>query len=372
MTPPIAIQDLPGSAQKILQPGAPQALKTMAARAIVPGLRPGDAVTVAYLLTQDGDTTIAELANKTLASLPLPILNGALVQDLEPAVIERLATIYFEQPPVVEKLLAMPRIHPSTVADIAGRCSEAISEVIAINEERLLANPQIIERLYLNKATRMSTADRVVELAVRNRVELKIPAYAEVAAALMNELIAEPSPEPTPDDVLFQETIQLGEKLSEEAKSGETHEINDEGEEQIKQKFVPLWVKIGQMTIAQKIRAATLGSAAERALLMRESNRVVAEAAIRSPLVQEPEIVSASASRLVSEDVLRVIGHNKEWTRNHQVKFNLVCNPRTPFIIASKLVGHLRENELRTISKSKNVKGAIAKLARQQLQRKSS
>lgn len=66
-----------------------------------------------------------------------------------------------------------------------------------------------------------------------------------------------------------------------------------------------------------------------------------------------------------------MIGHNREWTRNHQVKFNLVCNPRTPFIIASKLISHMRDNELRAIARSKNVKAAIAKLARQQLQRKS-
>lgn len=371
MTTAISLQSLPAPAQKILQPNAPAALKTMAARGIVPGLRPGDAVTVMFALTQDADPAVAEVAKKTLAQLPLPILNGALTADLEPAVIDELVRLYFEQDHVIEKLLAMPRISPETVADIAGRCNEAISELIAINEERLLAHPRIIERLYLNKATRMSTADRLIELAVRHGKELDIPAYAEVAAAIQNELIPEPSEEPTPDDLLFKETIELGEQLSEEAVTAGTHEVDDEGEEKIKEKFIPLWVKLGQMTIAQKIRAATLGSSAERALLMRESNRVVAEAAIRSPLIQEHEVIAASASRLVSEGVLRIIGMNKEWTRNHQIKYNLVCNPRTPFIISSKLVGHLRENELRSIAKSKNVKPAIAKLARQQLQRKS-
>ena len=59
----------------------------------------------------------------------------------------------------------------------------------------------------MNKATRMSTADRVLELAVRNKVELKgIPAYKEAAAAIAQELIAEAIAEPTPDDVLFGET----------------------------------------------------------------------------------------------------------------------------------------------------------------------
>ena len=41
-------------------------------------------------------------------------------------------------------------------------------EFVATNEQRLLENPRIIELLYMNKNTRMSTADRIVELAARN------------------------------------------------------------------------------------------------------------------------------------------------------------------------------------------------------------
>ncbi len=38
-----------------------------------------------------------------------------------------------------------------------------------------------------------------------------------------------------------------------------------------------------------------------------------------------------AASRSVSEDVLRIIATSQEWTRSHQIKLNLVQNPRTPF-----------------------------------------
>ena len=63
----------------------------------------------------------------------------------------------------------------------------------------MLEHPPIIESLYMNKATRMSTADRIIELAVRHKLELTgIPAYKEVAIAIGQELIAEASPEPTP------------------------------------------------------------------------------------------------------------------------------------------------------------------------------
>jgi hypothetical protein len=272
----------------------------------------------------------------------------------------------------MEKLLGMPRIDLSTVETAAGRCGEHVAELIATNEQRMLAHPPIIERLYMNKSTRMSTADRIIELAVRNRLELTgIPAYKEVAIAIGQELIAEPAEEPTPDDILFKETLDEGEALKFDPNAEDTHVVTDEGEEEIADKFVPLYARIGTMTIAQKIRVAMLGNAAERMLLLRDSNRLVASAAIRSPLIQEPEVVRVSASRVVSEEVLRAISINKDWVRNYQIKLNLVMNPRTPFPMAARLVPYLRESELKTIAKSKNVTGPIAQAAKQQLNRKS-
>jgi hypothetical protein len=146
--------------------------------------------------------------------------------------------------------------------------------------------------------------------------------------------------------------------------------MGDEGQEQVSKKFVPLYARLNGMTIAQKIRVAVLGSAAERSLLMRDHNRLVASAAIHSPLVQEPEVIRISASRVVSDEVLRAISLNRDWLRNHMVKLNLVVNPRTPYAMAIKLVPHLREHELKSIAKSKNVTAPIATAAKQQLNRK--
>ena len=166
------------------------------------------------------------------------------------------------------------------------------------------------------------------------------------------------------------ETLHEAEILRFDPEAEDTHVVSDEGDEEVAGKFVPLYARIGQMTIAQKIRVAMLGSAAERLLLLRDSNRLVAAAAIRSPLIQEPEVVRVSASRVISEEVLRAISINKDWVRNYQVKVNLVTNPRTPFPIAARFVSYLRESELKTIAKSKNVTGPIAQAAKQQLSRK--
>ena len=213
MIAPVDLTKLPAAAQKILDPASPAPLKTMAAKAVVPGLKPADLLVVVVLLAE-GEGPVAEQAKQTLAKLPAPILNGALGSDLEPVVVARLVESYLQDDAVMEKLLAMPRIADETVEAAASRCGERVAELIATNEQRMLAHPPIIERLYMNKATRMSTADRIIELAVRNRLELTgIPAYKEVAIAIGQELIAESASEPIPDDILFKETLDEGEAL---------------------------------------------------------------------------------------------------------------------------------------------------------------
>jgi hypothetical protein len=374
MEPTALHESLSPIARKILDPSSPAPLRQMAAKGVAPGLKPGDALAVLTVLSTSDDAALAETAKATLDKLPAPLLNGALGGPLPPGVLAVIGPRYAQNAAIAEKILAHPSVAPETVAEMAARSNEAVSELVATNEQRLLAHPAIIEKLYMNKATRMSTADRILELAVRNEVELHgIPAYKEAAAAIGMELIAEASAEPTPDDLLFRETDATAQKLALDAAVEDTHRLDEQtGEEVVEEKFLPLHAQLAAMTISQKIRRAMLGTAGERLLLVRDHNRLVAQAAIKSPSIQENEVVRISASRNVSEDVLRLIAIDREWTRSHQIKLNLVQNPRTPFAFASKLILHLREHELKALARSKNVTGAVATAARQQLSRRSS
>ena len=365
--PAVDTTTLPGPAQKILDGSAPMPIRQMAARGIAPGLRPGDALTVLVLLAESSDATVAQLALTTLDKLPAPVLNGALTGQVHPGVLDAIAPRYATDAEVMGKILMQPGILGETVARVAELANEAVSELVAVNEERLLQNPAIIEKLYMNKATRMSTADRVLELAVRNKIELPgIPAFKEAAEAIQGELIAEPSAEPTPDDELFKEVDAIAEATPlDTAHAEDTHKLDEEtGEEILEDKFLPLHAKLAAMSISQRIRRAMLGSAGERNLLVRDKNKLVASAAVRSPKIQESDIVMIAASRNVSDEVLRIIATNRVWTENYQVKLNLVTNPRTPFVFASRLLGFVREAEMKKLAKSKSVSAAIANLAR--------
>lgn len=367
---PFDVASLPPPAQKALAPNAPAPLKMLAAKGVIPGVGPADLLTVVVCLAQSDDAQVKAAATGTLAAIPPPLLEGALRADLPGFVIDALAERLGDKEEVLVRLLAMPRIEPQTLENLASRATERMGEIIATNEALLLKHPQVIERLYMNKAVRMSTSDRLLHLAVRNGIELGFPAFKEAAAAIQNELIPEPTEEPTYDDLLFRETEKIADHLHTEHADEDVCESNDEGEEVVKSKFVPLYAQLAQMTITQKIRRAMLGSSSERMLLIRDTNRLVAEAAAKSPRMTESEATLVASSRAVSEEVLRIIALNRDFTKNYQVKLNLVMNPRTPFTFASRLVPHLRENDLRTLARSKNVPSAIAVAARQQLMRK--
>jgi hypothetical protein len=386
--PTIDTTALPPNAQKILDPNGPAPLKAMAAKGLAPGLKPGDTLAVVCALSLGSDAH-AETARKTLGALPLPLLNGALGGEIQPAVLDVLAPIYAKDANLSEKFLNHPAILADTVASMAAVCTEGVAELIATNEERLLANPKIIEKLYLNKNTRMSTADRILELAVRNNVECPgIPAFEQAKRAIEGELIAEPSEEPSFDDVQFKDAHKIA-KDTVLGEDEDTHTLDPEtGQEQVVEKAKPLHAIWADLRPPAKIRLLTLGAIktydeetgqeeehafdmkAIRMLGVRDPNPLVAVAALKAPGMSDSEVVRIAGMRNVSEDVLREIANNREWTRVYQVKLNLVANPRTPFGHSSKFILHLRDNDLKTVSKSKDVPGAVQTAAKQQLSRK--
>jgi hypothetical protein len=118
-----------------------------------------------------------------------------------------------------------------------------------------------------------------------------------------------------------------------------------------------------------------MGSGAARAILMRDKDKQIAMAAVRSPQLTMPEAVAAAQSRQVSEDILRYVGTQRTLTRSMEVKRALVFNPKTPFGITLGFLSHLHMNDLRELSRSRNVapqlkSAALQKIAAKEKQEK--
>src|SRR5262249_54065106 len=98
-------------------------------------------------------------------------------------------------------------------------------------------------------------------------------------------------------------------------------------------------------------------------ILVRDPNRLVSTAVLGSPRLTEVEIERFAAMKNVSEEVLRNIGSNKDWTKRYAVVNSLVKNPRTPVGIAVNFVSRLNPRDMKAVAMDKNVPEVIRKTA---------
>lgn len=143
-----------------------------------------------------------------------------------------------------------------------------------------------------------------------------------------------------------------------------------EEEQAAEEENLPLEMQIGNMPISHKIRLATIGNAHHRAVLLLDSNKMVAMAAIKSPAITDQEVVRCSQSRAVATDVLRHIATSRDWTKNYFVKVNLINNPKTPLDAAMRFLTHLQKHDLKGLSSNKNVPNALRTSAKNMLKKK--
>lgn len=355
---PIPLTDVPQSLRRFADPKAPTPARMMAAKGMVP-VKGADLVLLLAQLAADPEEGVRQAAADTLAGLPDNVLFPACSAELPAAVLHAVAQSFPTREEVLSRLVSNHATADATVAQIAGRCTESVSEIIAVNQQRLLGAPEIIEALYKNKSTRMSTADRLIELAARHEMELTgIPMFEELKKAIQGQLMPEPSEEPLPGDELFAKA------LAEDGAQAAVVLDDAEGTEETKEEFVPLQSKIRAMQIGEKIRLALLGNAAARSILLRDPNRIVAMAAIGSPAISETEAKNAAQSREVSEDVLRYIGRKREWLRSYEIKRHLCNNPKTPLALSMGFLSHLRRNDLRALARSRGVPGPLKQAAK--------
>jgi hypothetical protein len=126
--------------------------------------------------------------------------------------------------------------------------------------------------------------------------------------------------------------------------------------------------RLALMTVSEKIKAAMRGAREERTILIRDPNKLVSLAVLSSPKVNEREIESYAKMANVSEDVLRVIGTTRAWTKSYSVVRSLAFNPKSPIAVSLTLVSRLVEKDVRMLSLDRNIAEPVKILARKSLQ----
>jgi hypothetical protein len=125
--------------------------------------------------------------------------------------------------------------------------------------------------------------------------------------------------------------------------------------------------RIAAMSVAQRIGLAMKGSREERAILIRDANKIVAVAVLGSPKMTENEVENIAKMASLSDEILRIIGNNRAWTKRYGIIAALVRNPKTPVAISMNLLGRLSERDIRSISTDRNVPEVLRITARQKI-----
>jgi hypothetical protein len=122
--------------------------------------------------------------------------------------------------------------------------------------------------------------------------------------------------------------------------------------------------KLAAMNPAQRLGRAMKGTREERAILVRDPNKIVALAVMSSPKLSDAEVEAIAKMANVSDDVLRVIGRTRAWVKNYRVVTALTRNPRTPLAVSLALLPRLNEKDTKVLSTDRNVPDPLRIAAR--------
>ncbi|WP_373049593.1 hypothetical protein [Vulgatibacter sp.] len=348
-SPRISTDKLTPALRKHADPAAPLPLRSMGARLLVP-TSPQDAVCLLYLLSFDPDESVREQALQSAAGLPDKIASTALRDDgLPQPVLGWLAGQVGANETFLEMLVLNQATPDEALVEVVRKAPARIAELVAQNQLRLLRCEELLCALLSESKAARSVIDTTADFAIRSGIYRDdVPALVDAHRRIHGDVPHKP-PEHTAVSVL--------EEFPEELAREEEQEIAEE-------RRLTLTQRLLSMTVSEKIKLATLGNKEARTILLRDTNKLVAVAAVQSPRITESEIVALTNSRTVHEDVLRVIYTNREWLKLYLVKYNLVKNPKTPLPTALRFLPHVRPNDLRDLSKNKNVPHAIQTGAR--------
>jgi hypothetical protein len=346
-------------AERYVRRDGPVEVRRMAARGALP-LPPVELATVLFVLLHDPDDETKTRARESLDSLPRSVVSSVLSGAAHPSVLSYLGQAHPDDAELLEKLALNPEADDTTVAWLASLPHKRIVDIVSNNQQRMLRCPDIVEALGSNPLTGRSVIDRILSFLGIQKGKAEEPEEGTREGEALP-----PTGEVTDEAALAALRAILGDDVGDFAK-----ELLEETGELDESQRGNLFALIQTLSVFQKVKLARMGNKEARGLLIRDRNKIVAAAAIRSPKITENEVESFAKTRNLSDEVLRIIAGNREWTRNYTVKVNLAMNPKCPAPTAVKFLNYLQERDLQTIMKSKDVPSVICTHARRILMKK--
>lgn len=381
----------------LLERAAPRPACLAAARGILP-LPESDLLEVLVGFAESDDAELSAAAKETLATREESGLEAALsLPDIPASILAYFARSNEVSAKAQEIAIRNPRTPPEAILAFARTTQNGtLLELLSYNQQLLIQNPAIIDAILQNDSSTKEAERRVTEtrreffekerglqqIASELRAQGKEAAAqflekAEFAqdpekagidlddAAFIASLIESTDSE-VDDSWMSLEYIEEFYEETEEQRQAIVYKIL--GELRIESDDVPTeristLNRILKMGMKDRVRLAMKGDREARNILIRDPNRIVAKAVIQNPRITEQEVEKIAAMRSVSEDILREIASDRQWSRSYQIAHNLARNPRTPIANAMNILPRLQSRDLQALAKNKNVSDAVRKQA---------
>ena len=339
--------------REVLAGTADRRIRAAAARGALP-LPRTDLVRLWVALCGDEDEEIRFNADANLKGLdPDSVCEVLAEEQCTGEVIEFFAPRAARDEKIAEKVAFHKEVPTGALATLAEAGTAAVCELVLTNQERLLSQPGLLDKLSENPALRADQRGRILELLER---AMQVHEAREQGAD-------EEELEPETQEVAKLLKVDIGELFAaSEIVDGEEFEQAEEPE------IRDAYKRILVLNTAQKAILAMRGGREERMILIRDSNRLVCSGVLKNPRITEDDIESFARMRGVNSDVLRGISQNREWLKSYSVIVSLVNNPKTPQGVSTNLVNRLRNNELKLMRQNHDVPELIRRMARRTLE----
>jgi len=327
--------------------------------------------------TQDTETLNALVRS---SEIPVPILTY-------------LATIGELPQKIHESIISNSKTPVTTIIKFAGETNSVeLLDAISLNQQLLVETPAVIDAILKNPHRTSEVERRATEtkreffqkergqqqIANELRAQGKEAAaefiensefdglgISEADALFLAEHIVIPDSE-TDDSWLGLEFIEEIYEETPEQRQAIVNKILGEfrsEEMDLPSERISIINSIMNMGMRDRTRLAMKGDREARNILIRDPNRIVAQAVVQNPRITEQEIEKIAGMRTVSEDILRQIASSRHWSRHYQIVHTLAKNPRTPIANCMNILSRLQLKDLIALSKSRNVSDAVRRHA---------
>ncbi len=376
---------------------APRPAMVAASKGLLP-LAQADLLEVLVHFAEGSDAELKDNARLTLADQPANVLETTIRSgEVGPAVLSYFA-FRAELPLAVhEAIVTNIKTPPASIAEVAAKTQNgSLLELISINQQLLIQNPAILDAI-LGNINRTPEADRRAteirreffekergaqqianELRAQGReAAAEFIEQAEITAdvgtggltvedlILLAQHIEVPDRE-TDDSWLGLEFIEEIYEETEEQRNAAIGKIIGElqlEEDEIPGERISLINRVMKMGVKDRVKLGMKGDREARNILIRDPNRLVSNAVINNPRITEQEVETIASMRSVSEDILRQIASNRQWSRSYSIMHSLARNPRTPIANAITIMNRLQLRDLTALSKNRNVPDPVRKQA---------